>query len=457
MQTISTQFATVMAATLLIPSFIFLACGVNHRDMPFWWAAAIGNFLIFFGANLAAAPNLLPKLAVIFLGNALVSSGYFWCLRSVRMAKDDWKFYRADVGIIGAYFVGLILVIGLHNTYPARVALFSSFLAVISMTTLLVPLRCSAPFSRLGDAALLVFAVGNSTVAVFRGATALMSRDERFLSLEFWDQIFFYWSVAAVLCFAVGLFLNGTAMISKQTRQSLEKERALKDAVNEALESQRNLQKLVLHEIKRPINSMATAIHLSNKSRQGMNLDEVDRIHQLICVTSDYLHGIGEYEDIHTLFNSPTLIVAELSSLVVDLRNKWQVTVHVPDEAALMKIPVDLLLFDIAVGNLIENARKFGATPNAVQININTEKDFVIFDVIDDGPGIPPDEAEKVFQQFYKIDITQTSPVKGCGLGLYVVQRVAKAHGGSCQVLAQRPSTIRLSFPKAIPPGIEHE
>jgi len=446
-EAIFTQFAALLAAALLIPSFIFLAYGVNHRNMPFWWTAAIAYFLIFFGSTLAAARNLLPDIAVSFLANALIGYGYFWSLRSVRMAKDCWQFYRADVGVTVLYFVGLILVIALHNAYAARVSLISSFIAVISMAAFLATYRCASRVSRLGDAALMIFAFGNASFALLRGGSALLDRPESFLSFAFWDQIFFIWSIAAVFCFAIGLCLNGTAMISEETRQALEKERSLTEALTEALDGQRNLQKLILHELKRPLNTVAMAIDLSRKGQAGMSADEVERIHQLTGVANDYLRGIGEYEDIHALFSSPTLTDVEVSSLVDDIRNKWEVDVDLRAGAAGCVLGVDLLLFDIAIGNLIDNARKFGRTRNAVRIKVGAEGGSVIFDVTDDGPGIPANEAHKVFRQFYKVDGNQTNAVEGCGLGLYVTRRIAKAHGGSAQVLSQSPSTLRLAFP----------
>lgn len=79
--------------------------------------------------------------------------------------------------------------------------------------------------------------------------------------------MFFIWSIAAVFCFAIGLFLNGTALISEETRQALEKERRLSEALSEALEGQRNLRKLVLHELKRHVNALATSVDLARRGK----------------------------------------------------------------------------------------------------------------------------------------------------------------------------------------------
>jgi signal transduction histidine kinase len=452
-ESLFTQFAALLAAALLIPSFIFLAYGVNHRNMPFWWTAAIAYFLIFFGSTLAAARNILPDLAVSFLANALIAVGYVLCLRSVRMVKTCWRFSQADLVLFGAYLASLVLVVTLNNTYPARVALISTFIAVISSTAFMAVFRCAVRTSRLGDVALLVFGFGNAMFATFRGGSAVLGRTDYFLSFALWDQVFFIWSIAAVFCFAIGLFLNGTALIGDETRRALEKERLLTEALTEALEGQRNLQKLVLHELKRPLNSVVTAVELSRHGQAGMSPEEVERVHQLTCLANDYLRGIGDYEDIQALFNSPTLTEVRVADLIEDVRNKWQVAIYASDAASNVSLSVDLLLFDIAIGNLIENARKFGRTAENIGLAFHADAGHVSFDVKDDGPGIPSAEAEKVFRQFYKINSTQTNAIKGCGLGLYIVRRIAEAHGGTCKVLSQRPSTLRLTLPKPGPRG----
>ncbi len=450
---IFTQFAALLAAALLIPSFIFLAYGVNHRNMPFWWTAAFAYLLIFCGSTLAALRNVLPDLAVSLGANALIGYGYFLCLRAVRRVKSCWRFSSAEAILTGVYFVGLVLVVSLANIYPARVALISTFITSVSLGAFFITLRGGANVSRIGDTALLVFAAGNTVFACLRGASALLDGDAHLMTFAFWDQVFFIWSIAAVFCFAFGLFLNGTALISEETRQAFEKERRLTEALTEAFEGQRNLRKLILHELKRPLDALATSVDLTRRGKKGMSADEVTRVDQLIRVATDYLRGIGDYEDIHALFDTPTRTRVNVHILIEDIRNKWGVPVAAVPEAGGTRVAVDLLLFDIAIGNLIENAQKFGAGRTEVCVDLALGDGSVIFDVIDNGPGIPPHEADRVFRQFYKIEADRTAATGGCGLGLYVARRVAEAHGGDCHVVSQTPSTLRLSVPRATAEG----
>jgi signal transduction histidine kinase len=184
-----------------------------------------------------------------------------------------------------------------------------------------------------------------------------------------------------------------------------------------------------------------------------MSADEVTRVDQLIRVATHYLREIGDYEDIHALFDSPTRTGVNVYNLIEDIRNKWGVPVVASPEADETRVAVDLLLFDIAIGNLIENAQKFGEGRAEVRVGLAPGDGSVIFDVIDNGPGIPPREADRVFRQFYKIEADRTATSGGCGLGLYVTRRIAEAHGGGCYVLSQTPSTLRLSVPRATAEG----
>jgi signal transduction histidine kinase len=78
--------------------------------------------------------------------------------------------------------------------------------------------------------------------------------------------------------------------------------------------------------------------------------------------------------------------------------------------------------------NLIANAVKFG-----VRAKILAEDSGValIIRVSDDGPGIPPEELERVFEPFYRVESSRNRDTGGTGLGLSIARDVAQAHGGS--------------------------
>ena len=79
------------------------------------------------------------------------------------------------------------------------------------------------------------------------------------------------------------------------------------------------------------------------------------------------------------------------------------------------------------LGNLVDNALKFGK-----QAMLDVEDgDALIIRVADDGPGIPEEMLERVFEPFYRIESSRSRDTGGTGLGLSIARDVAQAHGGS--------------------------
>jgi signal transduction histidine kinase len=100
------------------------------------------------------------------------------------------------------------------------------------------------------------------------------------------------------------------------------------------------------------------------------------------------------------------------------------------------------------ITNLVANAVKFGTRARMLvrdggQLEIS---------VCDDGPGVPPEELEKVFEPFYRLESSRNRDTGGSGLGLSIARDVAQAHGGSL-VLRNRPEgglEARLTLPRRL-------
>ena len=107
-----------------------------------------------------------------------------------------------------------------------------------------------------------------------------------------------------------------------------------------------------------------------------------------------------------------------------------------------------------ALANLIDNALKYGAAPaganrsNEIEIAARREGGDVVIEVADRGPGVSPEDRERVFDRFVRLETARSRP--GSGLGLSLVAAVARLHGGTVRLIDNAPGLrVRLSLPAA--------
>jgi two-component system sensor histidine kinase GlrK len=92
----------------------------------------------------------------------------------------------------------------------------------------------------------------------------------------------------------------------------------------------------------------------------------------------------------------------------------------------------------LILDNLLSNAIKFTPRGGTISLHARSERDQLLLDVIDSGPGIPADERNRIFEAFYQGKTPQGGHVKGTGIGLSVVTEFVNAHGGSIEILESK-------------------
>jgi signal transduction histidine kinase len=79
------------------------------------------------------------------------------------------------------------------------------------------------------------------------------------------------------------------------------------------------------------------------------------------------------------------------------------------------------------IGNLIDNALRYGGEAD---IELRDSEDAVILTIADNGPGIPPEALNKVFEPFFRLESSRARESGGTGLGLSIARNIARSHGG---------------------------
>jgi len=97
--------------------------------------------------------------------------------------------------------------------------------------------------------------------------------------------------------------------------------------------------------------------------------------------------------------------------------------------------------------NLIENGVKYG---ECARVNLTTQSKHLLVDIDDEGPGIPENEQEKVFEPFYRVESSRSRETGGTGLGMAIARDVILAHGGTIELINRQEGGLRVSLSLAV-------
>jgi heavy metal sensor kinase len=107
-----------------------------------------------------------------------------------------------------------------------------------------------------------------------------------------------------------------------------------------------------------------------------------------------------------------------------------------PDRTVIMDAPAELMtkgdahLINQILENLISNAVKFGEEGGRIEIKAARQNESAVVTVANSGIPIPPEDQERIFERFYRIDPSRSRQTEGTGLGLSLARELARAHGG---------------------------
>ncbi|PYQ20785.1 MAG: hypothetical protein DMF81_17570 [Acidobacteria bacterium] len=121
--------------------------------------------------------------------------------------------------------------------------------------------------------------------------------------------------------------------------------------------------------------------------------------------------------------------------------------------SAPVVVAADRLVLRQALVNVVDNAIKYSPPDSRVRVVVTADAAIGRIDVIDEGPGIPTAQRERIFERFYRIDKGRSREQGGAGLGLSLARWAVTAHGGRIEVESKEGegSTFRISLPREKP------
>ena len=198
----------------------------------------------------------------------------------------------------------------------------------------------------------------------------------------------------------------------------------------------------VSHDLRTPLSRIRLGVEMLDDRtdaslREGM-VQDVEDIDAVITQFLDFARIAAEQSNLAEL---------DLNELVHAVSERYQRQgKHViarPGAVPLLKLQA--LAIPRLLTNLIDNALRPGG--DAVEIETASDRAGVRLSVLDRGPGIPAADAERMLQPFTRLNEARSTP--GSGLGLAIVDRIAKMHGGSVNLLAREGGGLeaRVEFP----------
>lgn len=212
------------------------------------------------------------------------------------------------------------------------------------------------------------------------------------------------------------------------------------------VQSHQSLLANASHELRSPLARIRMGLELmgdapeqrSAKAEIQRNIAELDQLVDEILLASrleqpDVDVGSSEAVDLIGLAAEECARVdAELLLLQVD-------ALEVPGIAKLLRR---------AVRNLLENARRYSA--GDITLELVREGDWAVVRVQDHGPGVPPEQRERIFEKFYRLP-GASERAGGVGLGLALVRSIAQHHGGSVRCLGRSDGAPGACFELRLP------
>jgi signal transduction histidine kinase/HAMP domain-containing protein len=200
-----------------------------------------------------------------------------------------------------------------------------------------------------------------------------------------------------------------------------------------------NLISTVSHELRTPLASikgyastlLADDVEWDSKSQKEFLTiisDETDRLTNLV----NNLLDLSRIEAGSIRLSLEKCDVRDVAMKAARQAQLSKCEIHLGAEAEF--VDADRMRLETILRNLFENAIKYGGAEVKVEMRANHERDSIIFYVMDNGPGIPTEQSEKIFERFYRLDEGLARATSGAGLGLAICQGLVRAHNGEIWV-----------------------
>lgn len=207
------------------------------------------------------------------------------------------------------------------------------------------------------------------------------------------------------------------------------------DQIRDQLASKEILLRDISHELRSPLTRLRVAAGLA-RSKGGeidLHVERIERdIERLDRLIDDTLR--------FSMVATPGLAIArdsiDLAELAGEAMRDAQIeaqakslSLQCPDEGHI-PVAANADLLYRAIDNVLRNAIRHSPVAGAITISFSVDQDHVTMDIGDEGPGVPDQDLERIFEAFYRVSPARERSTGGAGLGLALASRIVTLHGG---------------------------
>jgi signal transduction histidine kinase len=208
----------------------------------------------------------------------------------------------------------------------------------------------------------------------------------------------------------------------RELRRAAHAFNTMQDRLRRYLDGRTRILAAMSHDLKTPITRLRLRAEnvTDDVVKQGKFVKDLDEMQMMVQGALDMLQGMDSEEAIQRV--DLNALVATLSEDFSEAGLPVEVQGH-----ARAPVPVRPQALRRALSNLLQNAQHYASRAS---LSLEETPSQVIFQVRDNGPGVPADQLERVFEPFYRLETSRNRATGGTGLGLSIARDIAQAHGG---------------------------
>jgi len=197
------------------------------------------------------------------------------------------------------------------------------------------------------------------------------------------------------------------------------------------------------HEVRTPLAALKSAVETFEFDQSLLTEDQESQLRRIMSRQLARLErlaqDLSELSHIEAGDLSLEKAEIELRRLVEDLCEDFrdratQKRLRFVVAGENVRIHGDAMRLQQAFANLLDNAIKYGGEGTSIDIDVSSTPDSGIVRIADHGEGIPPEERDRIFRRFYRIDKSRSQEIAGSGLGLAITKHLILQHRGNIEV-----------------------